>query len=580
MPADLGAPPRHAQGALRTRIRSRGRPTRADLVGALPTVVLLAALVACAAELLRFTDGIWFFADDWDFLFRRGTIPSADVGWWAPHNGDWMTGQTLLYRGMFAVFGLASYLPWSCLAIGLHLAVSLASYLLLRQAGARRWAAVGGGLLVAFFGAGAQAQLWSGSVGHLVSLLCGLVAALAIARIERRLVAVLLVAVLLAVAVVSSDTGLPMVVLVAVFGSASRGPLLAVPTVLPAATAYGAWWAVHSEAVSTFHDSPDLARLPEFVWTGVTGSLENGSGLTASGPVLLAALVGCLLLTRAERTALVSLAGAGLVADLVQLVLLSTRVGIGPESSDTGLNGYVNVVLLTPAVALLFHTVLGSVRSRRWVVGAVGLAALAAYVGYGWTQLQSWHDQFALASGGGDDLALGMRDAYQDGQLVLTDADVSTLDYDFRPSYVIAPQIRGALPDRPADPQWRLEAEGRFFVGVGAKDYALAQAVGLKLVTGLAGKHSLTPDLDRPGCHTYTATAAEPVLELSSDDGGEIVVRSSSTLVKTILSRGTAQSTLQEWPVQPGAVHVATSARHAQLLVSFNGTGSYTVCKR
>jgi hypothetical protein len=121
-----------------------------------------------------------------------------------------------------------------------------------------------------------------------------------------------------------------------------------------------------------------------------------------------------------------------------------------------------------------------------------------------------------------------------------------------------------------------VEAEGRFFVGAGSSDYGLAEPGRLELVSGLEGKH----DIDQPGCHKFTATAAEPVLQLDSVDGNEIVVWSSSTLVKTILYRGEDQSALREWSVAPGPVHVATSARDAKLLVSFNGSGTYTVCKQ
>ena len=60
--------------------------------------------------------------------------------------------------------------------------------------------------------------------------------------------------------------------------------------------------------------------------------------------------------------------------------------------------------------------------------------------------------------------------------------------------------------------------------------------------------------------------------------GQEIVVTSNSTLVKTKLYRGDVEGSLREWPVEPGPVHIATSARDTRLLVAFNGTGTYTVC--
>jgi hypothetical protein len=68
------------------------------------------------------------------------------------------------------------------------------------------------------------------------------------------------------------------------------------------------------------------------------------------------------------------------------------------------------------------------------------------------------------------------------------------------------------------------------------------------------------------------------VLEVYVEAGQEIVVWSSSTTVKTKLYRDDLEGSLHEWPVEEGPVHIATSARDTQMLVAFNGTGSYTVC--
>ena len=557
--------------------RRRLRPSRERLIARLPLVVMLLALAGNAVMLLQFTADVWFWADDWDLLFLRGIIPGADVGLLAPHNSHWLLMEILIYRGLFEVFGLGSYLPWAVTEIVFHLAVSFTTYLLLRRVGARPWAAVGGGVLIMYFGEGANAELWAASMNHVGALLFGLLAAYVVARVAGTRAPILGAAALLVVAVMFSGTALAVVAMVFVFAAGQRGFRYALAVAVPPTVVFGTWYLSQRDAIDPLGSRPDLSQVPTFIWTGMTGTLGEGTGLPGAGPLLLGVVVGCLLIARPEPSGLVTLAGAGLVGDVVQLVLLGVgRFGFGPEQVATSHYAYINIVLLAPAMTLVLHVALGAVRRSSFVIAVVALLVFATYAAHGWTRLTAWHDSFAIVTGANDEIALGIRDAYEDGQRVLTNTAVGALDLDYRPSYVVAPQIRAALPERKADPKWRLEAEGRFFTGVGPGDYGLARPGDLEIVSGLESD----ADVDDPGCHDYTATAAEPVLQLSSVDGNEIVVWSSSTLVKTKLLRGDDEGSLQEWPVEPGAVHIATSAHDTRLLISFNGAGDYQICKQ
>ena len=557
--------------------RLRPLATRSGLLAALPTIVVVVALAANAVELFHFTDKIWFWADDWDLLFLRGTIPAQDVGLFAPHNSHWFTAHILIYRAIFEIFGLQSFVPYAVVEIAFHIAVAGTTYLLLRRVGSRAWAAVAATLLVAFFGAGANAQIFPATMNHVGSLLFGLLAAYALVRIESRPRAVVVAAVCLVVCVMFSGTGLSLLVLVLLFGVTQRGLLTTGLAVAPPGLAYLAWYLVHADAISSWGGQPDLTQVPSYVWVGLTGTLEGGSGLSGVGPLFLGVLVVCLFVARPEPPALVALAGAGVVADLVQLTLLAVgRFGFGPEQLGTSHYAYINLVLLAPAACLVFDVSLGAIRRSPWAVAALGLVLFSAYSLHGWNQLTKWHNDFALLTSANDDIVMGIRDAYEDGELIVTDATLDDISLDFRASYAVAPAIRDALPDRPADPEWRLEAEGRFFVGVGPDEYGLFQPGQVEVITGLRGRAVV--DVDDPGCHELTATAPEPVLEVMVDASQEIVVTSNSTMVKTKLYRGDVEGSLREWPVEPGPVHIATSARDTRLLVAFNGTGTYTVC--
>jgi hypothetical protein len=55
--------------------------------------------------------GQWFFTDEWEYITPN--LPGMGrLGLFVPpHNEYWSTSPILVYRGLFAAFGLHSYLP-------------------------------------------------------------------------------------------------------------------------------------------------------------------------------------------------------------------------------------------------------------------------------------------------------------------------------------------------------------------------------------------------------------------------------------------------------------------------------------
>jgi hypothetical protein len=318
-----------------------------------------------------------------------------------------------------------------------------------------------------------------------------------------------------------------------------------------------------------------IPKIPNYVWTGLTGTLGDGSGLTGAGPLLVVALLGCLLLSRIRPVGLVQLAWAGIVADVFQLVVVGiARFDFGPTQLGTSHYAYINIVLLTPAIALAVTQLAAWIGEPRWRLALLASVLFVAYALNGVTYVQKWQSDFATLTSGGRELALGIAAAAENGQTVLTQRNPDRFNRQLIPKYVATPQIRDALPDRKPSTQGLLSAESYFFTGVGEKDYGMTRAgTDVELYAGFA-----IQTLER-GCQRTDATAAEPILKLrTGSEGNEIVVWSTSTTIKTRLVRGKAEGPDMDWKAEPGPMHIATSAPNATMYIAFNGTGSYTIC--
>ena len=111
----------------------------------------------------------WFFWDEWDFLAQRGLhghgLAEAVARLFRPHNEHWSTLPILVYRLLFALFGVRHYLPYQAVVVLVHLAVCLALWFIMVRAGASAWVATALGAVFALFGAGSQTSLWAFQIG-------------------------------------------------------------------------------------------------------------------------------------------------------------------------------------------------------------------------------------------------------------------------------------------------------------------------------------------------------------------------------------------------------------------------------
>ena len=109
-------------------------------MGARSAAASFALLVAvCAAYYLILGGPLWFFADEWDQLATRSATDIDDL--LRPHNDHVQFIPTLIYRALFAVFGLESYLPYRIPVLVAFLASAVLLRVIARRAGCGPWPA-------------------------------------------------------------------------------------------------------------------------------------------------------------------------------------------------------------------------------------------------------------------------------------------------------------------------------------------------------------------------------------------------------------------------------------------------------
>lgn len=527
------------------------------------------------AILLWLSRDHYFFADDWDYLLTRGTVPGESLGWFAPHGDHWSTGVVLVNRVLFALFGLTNYMPWSIVVIALHLGICAALYLLLRRLEVGAWVAVAVSWTVLFYGWGAEAYLWDAAMNLTGSLLLGLLAVLALARDARPNWPVVAWALLVA-ALMFSGGGISAVALATVFAVLRWGwrtglKVASVPTV-----AFLLWYAVFGRSGSPEPLEPHYLYLqvPSYVWQGLVDAIDHAFVLDGVGPVLLLVLVLVPFLARTVPLALRQVAAAGLCAAVLQLTLVGiTRITFGFDYAGSGRYAYLTLVYLTPSLAICALLVVQRIAGAVWLPVVLVAVMFGGVALSGVDQARAYGEGAADVRGPWEGRVLGTVEAVDAGEQVLSTTTGDPLNTSITPELLASPQIREALPRRAVTSQELIDAEAMFMVGVdddlqGLFAPALVQLKGFN-DSGLRGI----------GCHGYEATSFEPELTLAVGVGNEISVTSASTEITTQLRRGDVVSGLRSWDVQAGTTsYVASSAKEAMLLVRFNAGGNYVIC--
>lgn len=345
----------------------------------LPRALFALAALAAVIAIVYLGRNATFFHDEWTIIDRRGAW-SLDA-LLEPHNEHLTLGLTLVYKAVFEIVGMRSYLPYLAVLAALHVLVAAAVvHVAARNSG---WAmALPLGLLMLFLGTGWENLYWGASMGFVGATASGLWALIA-QQAGRWAVA----SILLLVAVVTLGVGLPFVVASITLGVAARHRFRHVAAVvLPAVVAYGAWFlAIGREAASVTHDPFQLANvgnIRDYVLTGVSHAIGSVSGLGAGLGLVVAVLAAVVLIAGiANRTRWPPLMLAAIGGLLFSYALTSlVRAQFGNEHATAARYVYLAGALILTAVAAAPTMRIGARGRPALIAGGALLFAVAMTV--------------------------------------------------------------------------------------------------------------------------------------------------------------------------------------------------------
>ncbi|HET9051633.1 MAG TPA: hypothetical protein VFO60_08010, partial [Candidatus Dormibacteraeota bacterium] len=433
--------------------------------GRAATAAHLATLAGGGAVLLGLGRNQWFFYDEWNFLAGRG-LGARPLDLFTPHNEHWSTIPILVYRGLFAVFGLHSYLPYLGVLVALHVALAHLLWRVALASGARPWVATALAPLGLVYGAGSGDLVWAFQIGFTGSLVLGVAAVLVLlgGATAARLVAA---NALLVAGLMCSGNGVTMVAIAGAVALLAWGLIPAVWTVVPPAAVYVAWYIRigHVGQQTPLPRGSDILIVPRFAWTGMTASIDESVGVSWLGAAtiaVLAALVGAALLGRERRRVAVPAAFlAGACVFFVSSGL--TRWPFGADYARSSRYLLVGFVLALPA---LWWCASWLVARRREAIVLVAAAAILVAV----------HGTRTLR-----DSARGSASVEYDNRARILAAaglvDGGTVILGDRPDPSVSPQLdwtevvdlvhAGALPSGPAPSnQARMDVEAQLLVAL------------------------------------------------------------------------------------------------------------------
>jgi hypothetical protein len=255
-----------------------------------------AVVIAALPILMWFGREQWFFLDEWVFLSERSMAP-ADL--LADHNGHWVTTPLMVYRGLYALVGLHSYVPYQLLVVLTHLALAVVLRQLMLHLRVAHGVATALAVVFIFFGAGNQNIFFAFQISLNGALLGGLVQFLLADHpgVDRR--RDLLAVGAGVVGITASAVAVPVIVGVGVAVALRRGLRAAAVQTLPPALIFGTWYLTFNERSS----EPFAGVGPTVEFGGRTA----GATFWALGqhlvPALVIASVACVAILAGVRAA-------------------------------------------------------------------------------------------------------------------------------------------------------------------------------------------------------------------------------------------------------------------------------------
>lgn len=349
------------------------------------TVVFWVMVPVSAGVILWLGRDVWFKGDEWLFLAQRDI---SLRGLFEPHNlVHWTTLPVALYRLLYRVVGLHSYLPYQVPVLALHLLTAGLLHRIMLRSRVQPWIALAAASVFLLFGSGYPNLIWGFQVSLNASVALGLVHLLAAdhsGRVGRRDGLGLAAGV---AGLMCSGIAVTMAFVVGLHTLVRRGWRRAALHTAPLGAIHLVWWfgyARSDEADALDRGMP--GQWLEFLWIGLRSTF-GALGQLPGTPVVLAVvfLGGWWLALRTPEAAtdrgaitmpLCLAVGAvvGLIITAQGRVAASLGeldVVLGPDTADSPRYLYVTAALLTPALGVAADAV-----ARRWPRAVPALCAL------------------------------------------------------------------------------------------------------------------------------------------------------------------------------------------------------------
>ena len=339
----------------------------------LPLLVFGIVEGAAFAYYLVLARSQWFFSDEWDFLASRG-LNAHDL--LRAHYGHWVAVPLLVYRVLWAIVGLHSYLPYASVTIGLHLTAAALLRAIMRRSGVPPWTSTLAASVFVLFGTGAQDLLWAFQVTFTGALVLGLVQLLCadhVGPIDRRdwfgITAGLL-------ALMCSGVAVTMVIVVGIAALLRRGWRVAALHTVPLGVVYLAWWARYSRGRYVVGGTP--REILAWTISGVAGLFSGLGEIPGVGWAVALVLVcglGLVVRTRGvaafgDRLSMPTALLIGVIGFLVITGYDRGRLGASLASSSRYL--HILGALVIPAIAVAIDAIIRYSKT----FGRLALAAL------------------------------------------------------------------------------------------------------------------------------------------------------------------------------------------------------------
>ena len=346
-------------------------------------LIVFSAYVAIALPLILFRFGTerWFFGDEWSFLAERNGGDLGDL--FRSHAEHWSTIPVVVYRVLFNLFGLRSYVPYQCVVVVAHLTTAVLLRVVMRRSGVRPWTATIVASVFVLFGPGQENIVWAFQIGFVGAVMFGLVQLVLSDHdgpIAWRDGLALLAG---AASLMCSGVSLVMVAVVGLAVLIRRGWKAAALQTVPLAVMYGTWYLLTDPGgiENPYGRGAGPDELARFSWSGVRGTLEAIAGLDMLALVLAGVVAAAVVLTARhfgtdERRRLAAPCSLVVGAGVFLVGTGYTRWYVTPTADSQSRYLYTTAALLLPAIAVCADVIV-----RRWRVAApfvLGLFLLAA----------------------------------------------------------------------------------------------------------------------------------------------------------------------------------------------------------